>query len=206
MSWNKVPKHLYNLLTKIIIMNDTVKKDIISTLARTIEVLLVKEEKDIVEMKDLSNSTIHNASIFQDEDSVSIAILIYSLSKMIERKQGELDYKALLKLFNSAHSYIVKEDFSGYRKEVHKIFDFISSIDSKLKLYIEEVINQAQIKKGSKLYDHGISMERAASVLGISEWELMRYIGKTNMPDIALEGPVDVKTRLNFTRSLFVGK
>lgn len=184
-------------------MNEIVKKDILLILSDIIKILTVKEEKDITEIKELSNHTIHNASIFQDEDSVSIAILIYSLSKIIERKQGELNYNNLLNLLKTASKHLTSDDINNYRKIINKMFKFISSVDSKLKLYIEEVINQAQIKKGSKLYEHGISMARAASILGISQWELMSYIGKTNITEIALEEPIDIKTRLKFARGLF---
>ena len=70
-------------------MHETIKKDIISVLSKLTGILSVKDEKDVIEIRELSNHTIHNASVFQDEDSVSIAILTYSLSKIIDRKQGE---------------------------------------------------------------------------------------------------------------------
>src|SRR3989338_4937323 len=82
-------------------MHDIIKRDIIAVLTELVEILKVKEESDMVQMKELSNHVIHNASVFQDEDSVSIAILIYSLSKIIERKQGEMDYNKVLSMLNS---------------------------------------------------------------------------------------------------------
>ena len=185
-------------------MNEIIKKDILTIISKTIEILKVKEEKDIVELKELSNHTVHNASIFQDEDSISIAILIYSLSKIIERKFGELDFKLILNLSTLAFDYLKKDDIDEYRKTIKKLFDLISKIDSKLKLYIEEVIRQAQIKKGSQLYKHGISLARAAEILGISQWELMNYIGHTKIMDIEVK--VDIKSRLEFARELFKGK
>ncbi len=85
-------------------------------------------------------------------------------------------------------------------KESITTFDFINKIDTKLKLYIEEVISKAKVKKGSKLHEHGLSIARTAEVLGISQWELMNYVGKTTISTV--DG-VDVKTRLNFARKLF---
>jgi len=184
-------------------MNEIIKKDILSILSSTIEILKVKEEKDIVEMKELSNHTIHNASIFQDEDSISVAILIYSLSKIIERKQGELNYTNITNMLKAAYNSLDKNDADDYRKRIKKLFNFISTVDTKLKLYIEEVINQALIKKGSKLYEHGISLARAAEVLGVSQWELMFYIGKTKISDAYEAELVSLKSRLNYARSLF---
>lgn len=182
-------------------MNEIIKKDIIAIISKTIVILRKKEERDVIELKGLSNHTIHNASIFQDADSASIAILIYSLSKIIEREFGKFDYKPVLNILNSSYSYLKKDNFAEYRKTIKRLFNLISSIDSRLKLYIEEVIRQAQIKKGSQLYRHGISLARAAEILGISQWELMDYIGHTKIID--KEEKLDIRSRLEFTRRLF---
>jgi len=182
-------------------MNDIIKNDILIVLKRIIDILRVKEDRDIAEIMELSNHTIHNCSIFQDEDSVAIAILIYSLSKLIERKQGQIKYQNFISLLQGAENLLGQNKIDGYRKNVRKLFDYISSIDSKLKLYIGEVINQAEIKKGGKLYEHGISLARAAEILGISQWELMSYVGKTKLTDI--KGGIDIKRRINYARGLF---
>ena len=62
-------------------MNEAVKQDILSLLDSVIGILASEEETDLVELEELSNKIIHSASIFQDEDSISIALLIYSLYK-----------------------------------------------------------------------------------------------------------------------------
>ena len=167
-----------------------------------IEVLREKEDSDIAEIKSLSNHVIHNASVFQDEDSISVAILIYALSKIIERKQRDLDYNKILSMLNSSISNLKNNDDDMFRKSIKSIFSFIKVMDGKIKMYIHEVINQAQIKKGCKLCEHGISVARAAEVLGISQWDLMHYIGKTTLIDQFSE-PVNVAKRLKFARSLF---
>lgn len=182
-------------------MNEVVKKDILQVLSDTISVLEVEEERDVADLRELSNHTVHNASIFQDEDSISIAILIYSLSKVIERREGKLNYGTILSLLKNAKKNLEQNKINDYRNTIKKLFNFISTIDTKLKLYTEEVINQAQIKKGGKLYEHGISLARASEILGISQWELMFYIGKTRLTDAA--GGINIKERLNYARSLF---
>ncbi len=183
-------------------MHEIIKKDIIAVLSDLLEILKVKEEIDIVQMKELSNHVIHNASIFQDEDSISVAILIYSLSKIIERKQRDMDYGRVLGMLNSCISSLKNNDDVSFRKSIKNVFNFIRSVDEKLKLYIHEVINQAQIKKGCKLCQHGISVARASEVLGISQWELLRYLGETTSIDRFSE-PVHVLHRLKTARSLF---
>jgi len=182
-------------------MDTIVKADILSVLAGFIDILKVKEERDISDVRELSNHTIHNASIFQDEDSVSIAILIYSFSKIMERQQKELSYKPFISLAQKAYFYLSKDNVNAYRFSIKKLFSFVSAFDKQLELYIEEVISQAQIKKGSKIYEHGISLARVAEIIGISQWELMNYVGKTTITD---SNPLtDIKNRLKFARSLF---
>lgn len=183
-------------------MHDIIKKDIIAVLTELMDILKVREESDIIQIKELSNHVIHNASVFQDEDSVSVAILIYSLSKIIERKQKDLDYGKVLSMLNSCISGLKGGEDESFRKSIKNLFGFIRTIDEKLKLYIHEVVNQAQIKKGCKLCEHGISIARASEVLGISQWELMHYIGKTTLIDQFSE-PVNVSYRLKIARSLF---
>ena len=183
-------------------MLDIIKKDILAVLSELVEIFKVKEETDIIQIKELSNHVIHNASVFQDEDSISVAVLIYSLSKIMERQQKGLDYNKVLSMLNSCILNLKNNEDEAFRKLIKNIFNFIRTIDAKLKLYIHEVINQAQIKKGCKLCEHGISVARASEVLGISQWELMHYLGKTTLIDQFSE-PVNVLKRLKIARSLF---
>jgi|TARA_B100001971_G_C18225400_1_gene560057 predicted transcriptional regulator len=183
-------------------MNEIIRKDAISILSKVITILKVKEEKDVTEIKALSNHTIHNASVFQDETSVSIAILIYSLSKIIERDEKQLDYGRIVSMLQDSKNYLERNLVGEFNRLVRKIFKIISNVDSKIKLYIEEVINQAEIKKSCKLCEHGISVGRSAEILGISQWELLNYLGKTKLvedtPDV-----IDLRTRIRIARSLF---
>lgn len=183
-------------------MLDIIKKDIIAVLSDLTEILKIGQETDIVGIKRLSNHTIHNASIFQDEDSISVAILIYSLSKIIDRRKKDMDYGKVLGMLDSSVSKLKNNDEAGFRKSIGDLFNFIRTVDKKLRLYINEVINQAQIKKGCKLCEHGISVARASEVLGISQWELLHYLGQTTWIDKFSE-PVDATRRLKTARSLF---
>ena len=83
-------------------MQDIIKRDIIAVLTDLAGILKERKDIDVSGIKLLSNHVIHNASVFQDEDSISIAILIYSLSKIIERKEKELDYNEIIGMVNSA--------------------------------------------------------------------------------------------------------
>ncbi|MBI4141537.1 hypothetical protein HY484_01275 [Candidatus Woesearchaeota archaeon] len=180
-------------------MNPVVKKDILDVIDKVLKAL---KDNETAVIGELSNHVIHDASIFQDDDSVSFAILIYSLSKTIERcVECGVGFNKVSQLLKEASDVLKSDDDVAYRSRIHDVFAVIQSADSRLKLYVEEVINKAKVKKGSKLHEHGISIARTAEILGIGQWELMSYVGKTQISEAVLED--GVKKRVMFARRLF---
>lgn len=182
-------------------MIDEVKKDILAVLEETLKAF---NEGNYGSLRDISNHIIHNASIFQDKDSVSIAVIIFSLYKIASRSEGREGkvLGSIIKMIKESYGLLCDGRADDYSTLVKKVFAAISSLDRRFGFYIEEVINQAEIKKGSKMYEHGVSAARASEVLGISEWELMNYVGKTIIPEVEKE-PFDVKARVSFAKGLF---
>ncbi len=183
-------------------MQEQVKKDILDVLQRLHDILKSKEDSDVIGIRELSNRVVHNASVFQDEDSISAAVLIYSIYKLIERRPGEINYMKFSAFLEECISSLKTDDLETFRKSIKMIFNYIRMIDKRLKLYVNEVINQAQIKKGCKLCEHGISVARASEVIGISQWELLHYLGKTSLIDKFSE-PIGAERRLKIARGLF---
>ena len=177
-------------------MIDAVKFDILDILTKSRVFLEFNESS---KLRELSNHTVHDASIFQDEDAIGMAVVMYALSKIMER--GTIDMHSFSELLAEAKNYLELDKVSDYKNTIKKLFDKISRTDSKFKLYVEEVLTQSQIKKGSKLYEHGISLEQAAYLLGITQWELMHYIGQTSiMEEFESTG---IRKRLSIARELF---
>lgn len=174
-----------------------VKKDIIQVLKQASTA--IKQGKP-AKVKLLSNQTIHNAGIYQDQDSLSVAIIVYAISKLMER--GFAKTENIVSQLSNLILALQKDNFKDFRYRLRRLFKSISKDDKKLGLYIEEVINQADIKKGSKLFEHGFSIGKAADMLGITQWELMGYIGKTQLPEKPYH-PDDVTSRLDLARKIF---
>jgi len=180
-------------------MQDIVKKDILEVLEQALAAL---EAEDHHALLDLSNHVIHDASIFQDDDSVSFAVIIYALSKIVHRCDNEkIPVPQVASLLQEAKDALELSKEDVYRAVIKRIFDEVKKLDEKVGLYITEVINQARIKKASKMTEHGISLARTAELLGISQWELQDYFGKTQIPEHELGVPV--KHRLKLARSWF---
>lgn len=165
------------------------------------------KNQDVTQLKELSNSIIHTTSIYQDSYSTSIAVLIYSISKLYERTSYR-ESKSWSKCCNIIETNLNKsilalkqdkiEDFEALIQDILKN---ISRLDPKLRKNIREVFYKARINKASRLYEHGISIGRTSSILNITPWELLEYAGKTGISEKGIT--LDIKERLKLARSLF---
>ena len=165
---------------------------------------------NIKDLKDLSNQTIHDATIIQDEYSIIIAVIMYSLSKIYERESNYSHFKGWEKFcsncnngLNNARDKLQKNDLAGFENSVKGFIEHITSIDPKLRVYIQDVLHKARINKASRLYEHGISFGRTAELLGISRYELMDYIGKTYIADMKESKTISIKKRLDIVKRIF---
>ena len=187
-------------------MKDVVREDILSILDDAIDAI---KNNDIQKLRDISDHTVHDASIYQDKYSISIAVVIYSLSKIFQKnkyKQFEgwdRFYNGCMKNLEEARSALLRKDTKAYDRELKYLYKDISGLEHKLGDYITEVLNQAQIKKSGKVYEHGLSAGRAAELLGVTKWELMSYLGQTKIVDAQPLTTKSVRERLNFTKKLF---
>jgi len=186
-------------------MQKEVKEDIIKILRKAIPTI---RKEDVYALKDLSNNTVHDASIFQDKDSILVAIIIYALSKIIARSQGRTDEwdeakDEIIKEIERMHTFLQEDKSDEYKSKVKKLLSVMGKLDKDLHLYIEDIFEKARIIKGAKLYEHGISLGRVADFLGISQWELMSYVGKTQIVDRYVEEVIPVNIRLDHAKKIF---
>jgi hypothetical protein len=160
-------------------------------------------------LKELSNQTIHTASITQDPDNIAVAVAVYSLSKIAERKEyqtfaGWKDFSRTINLAveNSIDS-IKKNNDQDLKASLMLIQKAITKLSGKLKDYIQDVFRKAEINKASKIYEHGISMEKTASLLGITMFELASYAGQKPDGNISLSKTIEVKSRIKTAEDMF---
>jgi hypothetical protein len=179
-------------------MEEVVRQDILEVVSQGI---LALKSDDSFRLKELSNHVIHNASIFQDEDSIGIAVLMYALSKVIER--GGLDTRQILELLEKAKASLERQSPEEYRMAIKLAVRKVSEADSRLKLFVNNVIEQAQLKKGAKISMHGVSVARTANILGISRWELMQYLGHTTFSEDTSDQN-GMMRRIALARRLFI--
>ncbi|MBI4918386.1 hypothetical protein HY837_00520 [archaeon] len=177
-----------------------VKKDVVDILKEAI--IALKNNQHHI-LSELSNHVIHDASIYQDSDSLTIAVFVYALSKVVQRCcEKNIDYTTILPKLSSLLNSLQQHNYKKYNRELQGLMRYIEKIDDQLKLYIEEVMDKAKIKKASKLHEHGLSIGRTAEILGISQWDLLNYVGKTSVTPV--KEITEINERLNYARDLFL--
>jgi ribosomal protein S15P/S13E len=181
-------------------------KHILKVLQQTKEAV---KKQDSIKLKELSNQTIHSASIHQDAESIMVAVVIYSLSKILERthyqRYGSWQrfFKSFMRHIDHTISALNENNQGKFRKELKKIRKEINNLTGHFKKHIQDVFKKASINKASKIYEHGISMEKTAKLLGITLWELAEYTGQTSISDVNLNATLPIKERIKTAMGAF---
>ena len=69
---------------------------------------------------------------------------------------------------------------------------------------MQEVFRKASVNKASRLHEHGISLHKTARILGVTLWELNRYVGQTGIADVNLAYTLDLGKRIKQAEGIFV--
>ncbi len=182
------------------------KENILRILKETREDI---KDNDSAKLKELSNQTNNTASLTQDPDNIAVAVAVYSISKIIERTEyrslaGWKDfYKVIISAIDNSIDAIKKDNTQKLKNSLISIRKAVSKLSGKLKTYIKDVFRKAQINKASKIYEHGISMEKTAALLGITMFELAGYAGQKPDANISLTKTIDVKSRIKTAMDMF---
>ena len=168
------------------------------------------EENDVILLKDLGNRTIHTASTAQDTDSILLAVIMYTLSKLIERPEHkDKAIKNFCSVCSISFDKAIENLKKGKQKEfvasLERIQQSILRLSPQIRDYVKDVMYKAKINKASKIYEHGISMEKTAKLLGISMWELASYTGYKNISEEEreLSETEQVKVRIKTALEMF---
>jgi len=159
---------------------------------------------------ELSDHIIHSASVYQDKYSIQAATFVYALGKVIAkgkvRRFPQSAWESFKKVVKSelknAINYLKRGKDRRYDLSVRHMQDAIKRLDTSFKQYVETVLDKAKLKKGVKIYEHGISLKKVSEMIGVSEWELMDYAGKTMIVEQE-HFESRVKDRLDRARRLF---
>lgn len=167
------------------------------------------QTENAMQLLELSNQKIHSAACIQDIESITLTIAIYTLGKIIERRnylkiQNWNSFaKKIIALLDLARDALEKNNLEAYRTHLLKAKSTLESISPSPKQYTKEIIRNACINKASHIYKHGISMGQTAKILGITEWELAEYTGQTHIADIQFNKTLNQKKRAQMALEFF---
>ncbi len=172
-------------------MDAEIKKEILFDLAKSIDILKIREESDVEQLRVLSDHAIEHVAVYKDLDIISVTVLIYSIYKAYSCI-GDKDYATLLKELERARSSLEKNQFGQYNRSIKILYEIVRRCSSETKEHLQDVMQAARIKKGTALLTKGLSIGQAAGLMGLSNWDLQQYAAKTT----ALEsGPVKVPAK-----------
>ena len=165
------------------------------------ETKVALKEKDTLKLKQLSDQTNNTASRTQDADNIAIAVIVYSLGKILERGYAENLSVVIKEIDNVIRS--AKKEGDLLNRNLKQLRAEIEKISPGMKKYIGDVFRKASINKASKIYGHGVSMENTAKLLGISVWELANYAGQTEISNAPESRTLGVKERIKLVEGIF---
>lgn len=167
--------------------------------------------KDAFLLKNLSNQTLHASTIYQDPDNIIVAVIVYVLGKILERPNyGKMDgweefQDSITKNIKLSINSLESNDLEKFRTHLGKIRNASNKIDSNLRGYIQDVFYKAEINKAFKMYEHGLSSEKTAELLGVSLWDLASYIGQTTISESHITEAIPIKSRIKMAEEFFNG-
>lgn len=181
--------------------------------AHVIQVLRESQEAlrqdDAYRLQQLSDQTIHSASIYQHTDFIIIAVLMYSLNKLVIRKNKlqVQKWSQFIKKFNleidKAINSFKEKDIDEATRHLEHAKSLLTDLSPSVKQDVEEVIHRASVNKATRIYEHGISLQKTSKLLGVSQWEMAEYIGNRNMFDNPLNQTIDEKKRAKMALDFF---
>ncbi|MBS3167211.1 hypothetical protein J4403_03305 [Candidatus Woesearchaeota archaeon] len=187
-------------------MNKEARGDILEVLT---EAILALENDDVKKLKELSDKTIHAMTIYQSEEPILVAIVLYTASKVYERSKyhtyQDWDYVDAIVRNNliEAKKKLEKNDNEGYLNSLKNILKKLGRVESKLGKYISEIVERTKINKASRLYEHGLSSGVVKELLGVTGWELAEYTGTTGIADRQEGITESISRRLKVARGIF---
>jgi hypothetical protein len=185
------------------------KNDVLDALQ---DAILAIKDKRYSDLHAISDHVLHSIAIYRDASLIDFTIAVYALDKILETEKYKNHpkmkafVKSVLQLLKRAKSEIGKDAFEDYSETIKEILGNIEGFSKSIKFYIEDILHFARIKKGSKLYEHGLSLGQAAASMDVTKWELMPVIGETAIHE-ELTTPKDInEKKIRFLEEAFKTK
>ena len=112
-------------------------------------------------------------------------------------------YNSVVENIDLAIKHLEKGEVEKARVHLGKIRNSINKISGDLSEYIRDVFEKAEINKAFKLYEHGLSSEQTARLLGVSLWDIASYIGQSSIGESHVTKSIPVLKRIKMAEEFF---
>ncbi|MGB9675169.1 MAG: hypothetical protein ACP5IJ_01420 [Candidatus Nanoarchaeia archaeon] len=186
-------------------MREEVINDVIAVLDEVINAI---KNKKHIELHSISNHILHSIAIYQDLDLMDLAVAIYALDKIMETEKFRAHPKMpefenfLIRNFQAAKELLIQKNFAAYESQIRTILSNIEGFSKAIKFYIEDVMHFAKIKKGTRLYEHGLSLGKATEIARVTKWDLLPSIGETTIHELLIP-ELPIEKRLKQIKAIF---
>ncbi|HLD79780.1 MAG TPA: hypothetical protein VJA18_04425 [Candidatus Nanoarchaeia archaeon] len=182
-------------------MEEAIKKEILYDLGQAITILEKRDKNDVDQLRTLSDHGIEDVAVHKNLDLISLTVLIYSLYKIVT-SIPEKDYQTIVQELQGARSSLEKNQLGKYNNSIKNLFQLVKKSNAKVKVHLQDVMDAAKIKKSASLFEKGLSIGQAAGLMGLSNWDLQGYAGKTTSLDLHQE-KVPAQKRISTALKIF---
>ncbi|MGK0209625.1 MAG: hypothetical protein ACI83O_000905 [Patescibacteria group bacterium] len=157
----------------------------------------------------LSDETVASAAVHQHPMHVILAVFTYALSKIYQR-----DYYRTMEGWKEFDSVLLK-NLDGMIKAAEaknanevvrlagEIRNVLNSLSGNLRIYIQDIFRKAEINKAFKVYEHGVSAQQTADLLGVNLWDLASYFGRSHIGEAKIAQSLPVGQRISYAENIF---
>ena len=161
-------------------MKEEIRQEILHDLTTALRILQTREDQDIEQLRELSDHAIEDIAVQKDLELVSVTVLLYSIYKVFTSFTNE-QYKDLVKQLGVATKALDAQNLGAYNRCLKILYEIVTKSNAKVQEHLQDVMQAARIKKGASLLQRGLSIGQAAGIMGLSNWDLQQYAGKTVM-------------------------
>lgn len=143
----------------------------------------------IYDIKRISKDCINDASLTNDYEMAKIAVISYSLFKMLtkehffENRQWPSVSKNITDSLEKSRLAAERDQHRAFKKQMKNTIHKIEEIDLELSHFARTLYEKSKIKQASSAYALGLSLSQAADLTGANKKELQHYIGATRIHD-----------------------
>jgi hypothetical protein len=162
------------------------------------------------DLREITNISTSNFAIQQKKIWLSLSLISYVLSKMVQKPRyehllgGKFSEKISEGLQRAAAFCKLRKE-QECQNELDQIILQIQNMETKDRRFISDLVVKGRTKTAALLYAQGLSLDTSVELTGAERNEVLSYSGKTMMPD-RMGKTLSARERLAYARKLVKGK